>query len=90
MQLGFKVKHFAFPFGSRNEASTREYAIAGSIGFDSIVTTRHGNIHLSDDLQKLDRLFLSPSESDSDLNKRMLFWNFKSMVTTVKRAFDRT
>lgn len=77
------IKHFAFPFGSIHEANQREYEIAASVGFDTIVTTVHGNVHPSADLQKLDRIFLSPLHQSS-LFKRQLFWDIKSAITTIK------
>lgn len=39
-----KVEHFAFPFGSQNEAGKREIEIAGMLGFKTCTTTRCGNI----------------------------------------------
>ncbi|MBX0313323.1 polysaccharide deacetylase family protein [Planococcus glaciei] len=41
-----KVEHFAFPFGSENEAGAREFEIAGKLGFKTSTTTRCGNIFL--------------------------------------------
>jgi peptidoglycan/xylan/chitin deacetylase (PgdA/CDA1 family) len=84
-QLNRKVRHFAFPFGSRNEAANREYEVSQSIGFDSIVTTLHGNIHLSDNLQRLERIFLSPFR-DSSLFRRNVFWSIKSLVSSIKKS----
>lgn len=84
-QLNKKVKHFAFPFGSENEAGTREYEIAKSIGFDSIVTTIHGHIRLSDNPQRFDRIFLSPLRNGSGLLRREMYWNLKSIVTTARK-----
>ncbi len=37
--IGKEVIHFAYPFGSLNEVNEREYAIAESYGFRTIVTT---------------------------------------------------
>ncbi|MDN3450106.1 polysaccharide deacetylase family protein [Planococcus sp. APC 3906] len=39
-----KVEHFAFPFGTLNEASDREFQIAENLGFKTSTTTRCGNI----------------------------------------------
>ncbi|MGO1057754.1 polysaccharide deacetylase family protein [Planococcus sp. FY231025] len=41
---GQDVEHFAFPFGSENEAGSREFEIAGKLGFKTSTTTRCGNI----------------------------------------------
>lgn len=87
-KLNQQVKHFAFPFGSRNEASTREYEAAKSIGFNSIVTTLHGHIHLSDNPQKLDRIFLSPIKKNPSLLRRKMFWGLKSAVSKIKSTFE--
>lgn len=38
------IEHFAYPFGSRNEASEREYSIAELFGFKTITTTINGTI----------------------------------------------
>ena len=35
-----KVKHYAYSFGGKDQASTREYSIIESMGFDSAVTGR--------------------------------------------------
>ena len=39
-----EVRHFAYPFGERNTAGTREARIAESAGFVTAVTTRTGNL----------------------------------------------
>ena len=41
---GVEVEHFAFPFGSVNEAGEREFELAGQLGFKTSTTTRCGNI----------------------------------------------
>ena len=41
---GVKVEHFAFPFGSVDEAGEREFELAGQLGFKTSTTTRCGNI----------------------------------------------
>jgi peptidoglycan/xylan/chitin deacetylase (PgdA/CDA1 family) len=38
-KLGHRVKHFAFPFGTKNEAGPREYRLAEECGFETAVTT---------------------------------------------------
>jgi peptidoglycan/xylan/chitin deacetylase (PgdA/CDA1 family) len=38
------VVHFAYPYGDRNAAAAREFALARSIGFKTAVTTRPGMI----------------------------------------------
>jgi peptidoglycan/xylan/chitin deacetylase (PgdA/CDA1 family) len=85
-QLNKRIRHFAFPFGSLNEAHEREYEIARSIGFDTITTTLHGRVHISDNLQRLNRIFLSPFRNSS-LLEREIFWNVKSFVAGLRNFF---
>lgn len=40
--LGQKVRHFAYPYGDKSAAASREFAMAASLGFDTAVTTRPG------------------------------------------------
>jgi peptidoglycan/xylan/chitin deacetylase (PgdA/CDA1 family) len=47
MLTGAKVEHFAFPFGSRNEVSNREFELVKELGFKTVTTTRCGNIFLN-------------------------------------------
>lgn len=41
---GKPVRHFAYPYGSRWAAGSREFALARECGFATAVTTRSGNI----------------------------------------------
>jgi peptidoglycan/xylan/chitin deacetylase (PgdA/CDA1 family) len=38
------VRHFAYPYGDRSAAGTREFALARAAGFKTAVTTRPGMI----------------------------------------------
>lgn len=38
------VLHFAYPFGSRDEAGAREFSLAAECGFHTMTTVREGNI----------------------------------------------
>lgn len=38
------VDHFAYPFGGRAHARSREFLLAHELGFATAVTTRHGNL----------------------------------------------
>jgi peptidoglycan/xylan/chitin deacetylase (PgdA/CDA1 family) len=40
--LGMRPAHFAYPFGDRTAAGSREFAIARDLGFKTAVTTRPG------------------------------------------------
>jgi peptidoglycan/xylan/chitin deacetylase (PgdA/CDA1 family) len=44
-KLGHAVEHFAYPFGSLNEAGKRESKAVMECGYKSAVTTRIGHIH---------------------------------------------
>ena len=39
-ELGHPIKHFAYPFGTANEADTREFEFAHRCGYRTAVTTR--------------------------------------------------
>lgn len=43
-RIGMPVKHFCYPFGSRNEVGVREFELARNLGFRTATTTRWGNI----------------------------------------------
>lgn len=43
-KLGRTVDHFAYPYGDRRAAASREFALASKIGFKTAVTTRPGMI----------------------------------------------
>jgi len=43
-QLGQPVLHFAYPYGDKSAAASREFALAREIGFRTAVTTRPGMI----------------------------------------------
>ncbi|GAA0178401.1 polysaccharide deacetylase family protein [Clostridium sediminicola] len=62
MITGKKVEHFAFPFGSKNEASKREFQIVSELGFKTVTTTRCGNIFLNhkEHTNCLPRISISP------------------------------
>ncbi len=55
-EIGHEVKHFAYPFGKRCEADTREYDFVERAGFSSGVTTNIDNI----DSQHLASMFSLP------------------------------
>ncbi len=43
-KTGKPVKHFAFPFGTANEVTEREYGLAQKAGFKTAVVSFGGNI----------------------------------------------
>ena len=44
-KINKKVNHFAFPYGTRNEVGKNEIEILKNLRFNSVVTTRNGNIY---------------------------------------------
>lgn len=44
-ELGFRPRHFSFPYGSKDAADLREFDLARRLGFATAVTTRPGLIH---------------------------------------------
>jgi peptidoglycan/xylan/chitin deacetylase (PgdA/CDA1 family) len=43
-RTGRPVRHFAYPYGQPTQAGPREFALVRECGFDTAVTTRHGNV----------------------------------------------
>lgn len=86
-QLGMEIKHFAFPFGTKNEVSHRDIKIARLASFDTVVTTKHGHVYPGDDLLKLERIFLPPPLHKPISIRRILYLNAKSVITSFNRLF---
>jgi peptidoglycan/xylan/chitin deacetylase (PgdA/CDA1 family) len=61
MELGELPRHFAYPYGYRASAGSREFRLAREAGFKSAVTTRHGVLYPghSDHLHALPRISLN-------------------------------
>ncbi len=85
-KLKRKITHFAYPFGERQQAGEREFALAHEIGFYTAVTTRAGNIFPAHKnfLTALPRIYLY--ENAHKLSNQMfieVFWSnkFKRIVT---------
>lgn len=45
LETGQRPKHLAYPYGYKEAAGPREFALAREAGFDSAVTTRHGVLY---------------------------------------------
>lgn len=60
-KLGMPVEFFAYPYGDEAAAGTRDFAIAGDVGFAASVTTRKGVVYAghADHLQALPRTMIS-------------------------------
>ena len=54
--LGIEVEHFAYPFGTVNEADTREFELAYRCGFRTALTTRPEIIRTPFPLNAIPRL----------------------------------
>lgn len=80
------VRHFAFPFGTRKEASSREYRIASECNFDTITTTTHGHVHYGDNTQQLGRIFLFPPELNHSSLQKILYFNIRTAISFLRRA----
>jgi peptidoglycan/xylan/chitin deacetylase (PgdA/CDA1 family) len=61
------IDHFAYPYGDRNAAGTREFALAQAAGFKTAVTTRPGVISAdnSEQLTALPRVSLNGNYQDA-------------------------
>ncbi|MDJ0614629.1 MAG: polysaccharide deacetylase family protein [Rhizobiaceae bacterium] len=44
-KLGQEIVHLAYPYGSEQAASLREFKMARNLGFNTAVTTRHGVVY---------------------------------------------
>jgi peptidoglycan/xylan/chitin deacetylase (PgdA/CDA1 family) len=65
--LGRPVIHFAYPYGDKIAAGSREFALARSTGFKTAVTTRPGMIfpESADHLTALQRVSLNGNYQDA-------------------------
>ena len=65
LKTGKKIEHFAYPFGSQNEASNREYEIVKTLGFKTATTTIRGNIfkYHKNQMESLPRIMLTENFS---------------------------
>ena len=71
-KIGKKIEHFAYPFGTINEAGLREFEIAKSCNFKTMTTTREGNIFLEHKkyLERLPRISIGSNDM-TDLEMKM-------------------
>lgn len=60
-ELGFRPRHFSYPFGDSETAGDREFSLAREIGFDTAVTNRPGMLFAGhcEHLHALPRIALS-------------------------------
>jgi len=83
--IGKKVRHFAFPFGTRKEAGIREYRLAEKAGFDTVTTTIHGHVSNNDSAYSLKRIFLFPLANNNYTLKKLMFWNIRTYYYWFKK-----
>jgi peptidoglycan/xylan/chitin deacetylase (PgdA/CDA1 family) len=68
-KLSLPADHLAYPYGDRNAATARDFAIAAKVGFKTAVTTRPGMIFAenAEHLMALPRLSLNGNYQDERL-----------------------
>jgi peptidoglycan/xylan/chitin deacetylase (PgdA/CDA1 family) len=84
-----KVRHFSYPFGSKNEAGARDGRIAKECGFETAATTRAASIFFAhrDYLESLPRITMGEEVDGRRLNflingfTQCVRNNFKRVVT---------
>lgn len=78
LKTGKRIEHFAYPFGSLNEAGKREYEIVKNLGIKTATTTIQGNIfkHHKNQLVSLPRIMLT----DNFTITKIVIVQFKSYL----------
>lgn len=86
-QIGRPVRHLAYPFGKKADASEREAELAHEIGFKSAVSTRVGNLFAAhrDHLLMLPRIPLYEGGKNGKLSEIFL----SGMYTAFTNGFRR-
>jgi peptidoglycan/xylan/chitin deacetylase (PgdA/CDA1 family) len=86
-KLGLPADHLAYPYGDRNAATARDFAIAARVGFKTAVTTRPGMVFAENaaHLMALPRLSLNGNYQD----ERLLTVLTSGAATAVWNGFRR-
>jgi peptidoglycan/xylan/chitin deacetylase (PgdA/CDA1 family) len=86
-KLGLPADHLAYPYGDRNAATARDFAIAAKVGFKTAVTTRPGMVFAENaaHLMALPRLSLNGNYQD----ERLLTVLTTGAATAVWNGFRR-
>ena len=81
-----EVRHFAFPFGGRDEAGAREFALVKEAGYTTGVTTRFANIFPGHKhhIESLPRVFV-PRGSDEVFFKQVTSGTLPGLANRFKR-----
>ena len=76
-EIGKKVEHFCYPFGTRNEIGEREFRIAKQCGFKTSTTTSSANIFSEHKnfLERLPRIAINQKRDNGDINYLALWLN---------------
>jgi len=73
-KLDHPIKHFAYPYGTKKEAWTREYQLAKEVGFTTAVTTNRNKLVYSE-LHSLPRHRLTEETTKSAIQAKLCGWN---------------
>lgn len=86
--LGQPVEHFAYPYGSADEAGEREFQLAAEVGFKTAVTTRIGNVFPEHTraLTAIPRIPLIETPEDKRLYKMSVSGFLPAYLTKGKRV----
>ena len=76
-EIGQKVEHFSYPFGTLNEAGEREFRLAKQCGFKTSTTTRTANIFSEHRnlLEKLPRIAVNQTRDRGNISFLSLWLN---------------
>jgi peptidoglycan/xylan/chitin deacetylase (PgdA/CDA1 family) len=76
-EIGKKVEHFSYPFGTRNEAGEREFEMAKQCGFKTSTTTSAANIFPEHKnlLEQLPRIAINQKRDNDNINYLSLWLN---------------
>lgn len=87
-QIARPVRHLAYPYGKRGDASVREAHLAVELGFTSAVTTRIGNLFEphADHLLMLPRIPLYQGGKNGQLSEIFLSGMYTAFANRFKRV----
>ena len=74
-RLGHPIKHFAYPYGTKNQVGDREIRLTQECGFTTAVTTRCDVINENPNLFSLPRYEILRRYSMSQLSVKLSGWN---------------
>jgi len=88
-EIGKKVEHFCYPFGTRNEVGEREFRIAKRCGFKTSTTSSSANIfpEHKNFLERLPRITINQKRDNGNVNYLALWLNgiFPCILNKFKR-----